>query len=192
MTPDCCPSKPGFARAKVTVLRASGLWGDHTTGTDGYVKVFDKNNIMLGRTQVIYNNNNPHWAMTFDLGDVILTNQDSLKLETWDEDNTWDDDLLGACTVPLKAGISENFCNLFHGVLYYKTEVMCAPSLAGPSCTDYVGSPMNFKLKKAYVSRHSRPVPQNMLQELGVILDVAPLNFTQIGYDPNKSVMQLL
>lgn len=192
MTPDCCPSKPGFARAKVTVLRAAGLWGDHTTGTDGYVKIFDKNNIMIRRTKVIYNNNNPHWAMTFDLGDVILKTQDSLKLETWDEDNTWDDDPLGACTVPLKAGVSENFCNLNHGVLYYKTEVVCAPSLAGPSCTDYVGSPMNFKLEEAYVSRHSRPLPQNMLREMGVIPDEAPPNIKQIGFDPNKSVMQLL
>lgn len=146
----------------------------------------------IGRTPVIYNNNNPHWAMTFDLGDVILTNYDPLKLEAWDEDNKWDDDQLGACTVPLKAGVSENFCSLNHGVLYYKTEVVCAPSLAGPSCTDYIGSPMNFNLEKAYVSRHSRPIPQDMLQEMGVILDEAPLTVKQIGYDPNKSVMQLL
>lgn len=192
VTADCCPSKRGIARVKVTVLRASGMWGDHTTGTDGYVKVYDKNSMMIGRTSVIYNNNDPHWAMTFDLGDVILTNVDPLKLEAWDEDNKWDDDPLGACTVPLKAGVLQDSCNLNHGMLYYKTEVVCAPSLAGPSCTDYVGSPMNFNLEKAYVSRHSRPVPQDMLQEMGVILDEAPLTVKQIEYDANKSVMQLL
>ncbi|XP_027034395.1 perforin-1-like [Tachysurus fulvidraco] len=191
VTADCCPSKRGIARAKVTVLRASGLWGDHTTATDGYVKVHDKNNMQIGRTPVIYNDNNPTWAMTFDLGDVPLNSFDPLKLEVWDEDSKWDDDLLGACDVHLKAGLYENFCNLNHGVLYYKTEVICPPSLTGPSCSDYVGSPMNFNLEKVYVSRHSRPVPQDMLQEMGVTPDEAPLTFKQMGYDPNKSVVQL-
>lgn len=130
--------------------------------------------------------------MPFDLGDVILSDVDPLKLEVWDEDNKWDDDLLGACTVPLKAGVSENFCSLNHGVLYYKTEVVCAPSLAGPSCTDYIGSPMNFNVEKAYVSRHSQPVPRDVLLEMGVILEEPPLSVKLIGYDPNKSVMQLL
>ncbi|KAM9457181.1 perforin-1-like isoform 2-T4 [Clarias gariepinus] len=192
VNPDCCPTKRGIARARVTVLRASGLWGDHTTGTDGYVKVYNKNSMLIGRTPVIYNNNNPHWTMPFDLGDVILSDVDPLKLEVWDEDNKWDDDLLGACTVPLKAGVSENFCSLNHGVLYYKTEVVCAPSLAGPSCTDYIGSPMNFNVEKAYVSRHSQPVPRDVLLEMGVILEEPPLSVKLIGYDPNKSVMQLL
>lgn len=192
VAPDCCPSKPGIARVKVTVLRASGLWGDYTSATDGYVKVYDKNNMMIGRTPVIHNNNNPHWAMTFDLGDVILKNYDPLKLSVWDEDNKWDDDPLGDCTVPLKSGISEDFCNLNHGVLYYKTEVVCAPSLAGPSCTDYVGSPMNFNLETVYKSRNSQPIPQDMLQEMGVILDEALPTFQQVGYDPNKSVVQHL
>lgn len=130
--------------------------------------------------------------MTFDLGDVVLNNYNPLKLETWDEDNQWDDDLLGACTVPLELGVSQNFCNLNHGLLYYKTEVVCAPSLAGPSCSDYIGSPMNFHLEKTYVSRHSRPIPKDMLQEMGVTPDEAPPTLKQIGYDPNKSVMQLL
>lgn len=176
----------------VTVLRASGLWGDHTTGTDGYVKVYDKNNMQVGRTEVIYNNNNPHWVRTFDLGDVPLTNYDPLKLEAWDEDNQWDDDLLGTCSVPLKEGVHANFCNLYHGVLYYKTEVVCAPSLAGPACADYVGSPMNFNMEKVYVSRHSQLLPQDMLQEMGVVPEEAPITIKQIGYDPNKSVLQLL
>ncbi|TSQ24003.1 Perforin-1 [Bagarius yarrelli] len=192
VTTDCCPRKRGIARAKVTILRGSGLWGDHTTGTDGYVKVFDKNNMQIGRTPVIYNNNNPHWSMTFDLGDVILTSYDPLKLETWDEDNKWDDDLLGSCTVPLKTGVFENFCNLNHGVLYYKTEVACAPSLGGPLCNDYVGSPMNFHLEKTYVSRHARPIPQDMLREMGVIPDEAPITVRQVGFDPDKSVVQIL
>ncbi|KAI5610712.1 hypothetical protein C0J50_1451 [Silurus asotus] len=191
VTADCCPSKRGVARAKVTVLRAEGIWGDHTTGTDGYVKVFEKNNMLLGRTTVIYNNNNPHWVTTFDLGDVILTNYNPLKLETWDEDNKWDDDLLGTCSVPLKTGVWENFCNLNHGILYYKMEVTCAPSLAGPSCSDYVGSPMSFNLEKAYVSRHSRPIPQDMLREMGVVPNEEPLTVKQIGHEAYNSVQLL-
>ncbi|KAG9264108.1 perforin-1-like [Astyanax mexicanus] len=171
MTPDCCPSKRGLARVIVTVERASGLWGDTTTATDAFVKVFDKNMMSIGRTPVIYNNDSPHWGMAFDLGDVVLTSPDSVRFEVWDEDNKWDDDLLGACSVDIKAGQTQNFCSLNHGLLYYKTEVVCAPSLAGPSCTDYVGSPMNNGLEKVYVSRHARPVPKNMLLEMGVTLD---------------------
>ncbi|KAK3520000.1 hypothetical protein QTP70_010401 [Hemibagrus guttatus] len=192
VTCDCCPSRRSVARAKVTVLRAKELWGDHTTGTDGYVKVIANNNMQIGRTPVIYDNNNPHWATTFDLGDVVLTNYDPLKLEAWDEDNKWDDDQLGTCNVPLKSGVFENFCSLNHGVLYYKTEVACAPSLAGPSCSDYVGSPMNFDLWMVYVSRHARPVPKDMLQEMGVAPDEDPVTIKQMGYDPYKSVVQLL
>ncbi|KAL6476545.1 hypothetical protein MHYP_G00150440 [Metynnis hypsauchen] len=171
VTPDCCPSKRGLARVKVTIERAYGLWGDHTTQTDGYVKVFDKNKIEIGRTPVIYNNNSPHWGMLFDLGDIILTEHNSLRLEVWDEDNKWDDDLLGACVVDVKAGEMQNFCKLDYGELYYKMQVVCAPSLAGPSCTDYVGSPMNNNLEKVYVSRHARLVPKEMLLKMGVTLE---------------------
>lgn len=156
---------------KVTVERASGLWGDHTTETDAYVKVFDKNNMDIGRTSVIYNKNSPHWGHTFDLGDRVLPEYNSLRLEVWDEDNKWDDDLLGSCVIPLAAGQKQTFSKLDHGEIYYKTEIVCAPSLAGPSCTDYVGAPMNNQLEKAYVSRHARPAPKAMLQEMGVLVD---------------------
>ncbi|KAI4875355.1 hypothetical protein NFI96_022840 [Prochilodus magdalenae] len=177
VTPDCCPSKRGLARVKVTIERASGLWGDHTTQTDGYVKVFDKNKMQIGRTPVIYNNNSPHWQMPFDLGDVILTEHDSLRFEVWDEDNKWDDDLLGTCVVAVKAGEIQNYCKLDHGELYYKIQAVCAPSLAGPSCTDYVGSPMMNNLERLYVSRHAHPVPKSMLLKMGVTMDEA-LHFT--------------
>ncbi|XP_062841075.1 perforin-1-like [Trichomycterus rosablanca] len=166
---DCCPAKRGLAHVKITVMRASGLWGDSTTATDGYVKVFRKNTIQIGHTVVINNNNSPTWAATFDQGDVELSNYESIKLEVWDQDNNWDDDLLGFCMVSVSAGTHENFCNLNHGTLYYKTEAACAPSLAGPACTEYVGSPMNVQLEKTYVSRHARPLLPDMLLEMGVI-----------------------
>ncbi|XP_057202627.1 perforin-1.1 [Triplophysa rosa] len=171
ITPSCCPSQRGLARVNITIVKAQGLWGDHTTATDGYVKVFDKNNMQVGRTDVIMNNNSPYWVRTFDLGDVVLSENYKLRLEVWDEDSKWDDDLLGTCEVSTRQGLIENFCSLNHGVLYYKIEVTCGPSLSGPYCLKYVGSPMNFHLEKVYVSRNARPVPAEMLMEKGVLLD---------------------
>lgn len=168
-------------------MKAQGLWGDHTTATDAYVKVFDKQNMQVGRTDTIQNNNSPYWQKTFDLGDVILSDNDKLRLEVWDEDNKWDDDLLGTCEAPTKQGVIENFCNLNHGELYYKIEVMCGPSLSGPYCSKYIGSPMNFHLEKVYVSRNARPVPVQMLMEKGVLLD--NLYFHQKPSYSNKPIL---
>ncbi|XP_056309583.1 perforin-1.1 [Danio aesculapii] len=171
ITPDCCPSKRGLSRVQVTVLRAQDLWGDTTTATDGYVKVFDKHNVKVGSTNMILNNNSPNWGQTFDLGDVVLAENDRIKLEVWDEDSKWDDDLLGTCQVAIKVGQNSDLCRLNHGLLYYNTIVTCAPGLAGTYCEKYVGSPMNFHLEKVYVSRNARPVPPEILLSHGVLLD---------------------
>uniref|UniRef100_A0A8C4GNW6 Perforin-1 n=1 Tax=Dicentrarchus labrax TaxID=13489 RepID=A0A8C4GNW6_DICLA len=166
---DCCPTRKGMARVIVTVQRASGLWGDWFTSTDGYVKVFF-NNKMVHRSPVIYNNNNPHWAMVADLGSEDLS-AGKLKFEVWDEDNKWDDDLLGQCEMVLSAGVKQDLCNLHHGKLFYKLEVKCAPSLSGSSCKDYKPTPMNQNLKKLYVSRHARRIPKAFLLQMGVFVD---------------------
>ncbi|XP_040010997.1 perforin-1-like [Xiphias gladius] len=167
---DCCPTRKGMARVIITVQRASGLWGDQTTSTDGYVKV-SFNGQMVQRSPVIYNNNNPHWAMVVDLGSQDLSAGAKLRLEVWDEDNSWDDDLLGQCEQVLFAGVKEDLCGLQHGRLYYKWEVKCAPSLSGNSCTEYKPSPMSQSLKRLYVSRHAHPVPKAILLEMGVFVD---------------------
>uniref|UniRef100_A0A671RFD2 Perforin 1.9 n=1 Tax=Sinocyclocheilus anshuiensis TaxID=1608454 RepID=A0A671RFD2_9TELE len=65
--------------------------------------------------------------------------------------------------------VKSDFCRLNHGLLYYKTAVTCGPSLAGSSCTEYVGSPMSSHLEKIYVSRHVRPVPKDVLVKMGVL-----------------------
>ncbi|XP_061081345.1 perforin-1-like [Conger conger] len=174
VTPDCCPTKKGMARVNVTVQKAVGLWGDYNTGTDGYVKLFLSKR-EVGRTRVIWNNNSPSWDYPIDLGVVQLLPDHQIKFEVWDEDSKWDDDHLGGCSVQLIAGVKTDICKLSHGELYYKTEVVCAPSLGGPACNNYVGSPMNSHLEKAYVSRHARPVPREMLTEMGVFLDKDPL-----------------
>ncbi|XP_037649071.1 perforin-1-like [Sebastes umbrosus] len=167
---DCCPTRKGIARVIITVQRAAGLWGDHTTATDGYVKV-SFNGMMFQRSHVIYNNNYPHWAMVVDLGPQDLSSGNKVRFEVWDEDNKWDDDLLGACEQVLTAGVKEDLCNLQHGQLFYKLEVKCAPSLSGDTCTDYKASPMSQSLKKLYVSRHAHPIPKAILLEMGVFVD---------------------
>uniref|UniRef100_A0A3Q3J8L7 Perforin 1.9 n=1 Tax=Monopterus albus TaxID=43700 RepID=A0A3Q3J8L7_MONAL len=133
---DCCPTRKGMARVIVTVQRAEGLWGDHTTQTDGYVKVFF-DGLMVQRSPVIYNNNNPHWAVVVDLGPRDVSSGQRVRFEVWDQDNDWDDDLLGQCEQDVSAGVKEDICTLQHGRLFYKWEVKCAPSLSGSSCTDY-------------------------------------------------------
>lgn len=167
---DCCPTHRGMARVIITVQRASGLWGDSTTATDGYVKVFF-NGQMVQRSHVINNNNNPHWATVVDLGTQDLSAGQRVRFEVWDQDNNWDDDLLGQCEQVLSAGVKEDLCTLHHGKLFYKWEVKCAPSLSGNSCTDYKTSPMSQSLKKLYVSRHAHPVPKAMLLEMGVFVN---------------------
>lgn len=168
---DCCPTQRGLARVVITVVKASGLWGDSTTATDGYVKVFNSKNVQLARTKVIWNQNSPQWNEVFDIGDVVLTSTSMVKFEVWDEDNKWDDDILGSCTVDLKEGTKEDLCRLEHGLLYYKIQVSCGPSLSGPSCSEYVSSPMNSDLERLYLSRNARPIPKEMLMKMGVILD---------------------
>ncbi|XP_045895539.1 perforin-1-like [Micropterus dolomieu] len=167
---DCCPTRKGMARVIITVQRASGLWGDHTTATDGYVKV-SLNGQMVRRSPVIYNDNNPHWGMIIDLGSQDLSAGHRVRFEVWDEDNNWDDDLLGQCEKDLSAGVMEDLCNLQHGRLFYKLEVKCAPSLSGNSCVDYKPSPMSQSLKKLYVSRHAHPIPKVILSQMGVFVD---------------------
>uniref|UniRef100_A0A667X4Q8 Perforin 1.1 n=1 Tax=Myripristis murdjan TaxID=586833 RepID=A0A667X4Q8_9TELE len=166
---DCCPTRRGMARVIITVQRGEGLWGDHTTKTDGYVKVSFKG-VMIRRSSVIYNNDNPTWAMTIDLGSQDLSSRPNVRFEVWDEDNKWDDDLLGECERVLGAGVKEDLCNLQHGRLYFKWEVRCAPSLSGPTCSDYKPSPMSQSLRSVYVSRHAHPVPKKILKEMGVRL----------------------
>ncbi|XP_063072363.1 perforin-1-like [Engraulis encrasicolus] len=165
---DCCPTKRGLARVIITAVKATGLWGDTTTGTDAYVKVFNSQKMLIGRSNVIWNNNYPQWNMPFDIGDVLLSQTSMVRFEVWDEDSGWDDDLLGACTVNLKEGTKGNACALNHGMFYYKLQVTCGPSLSGPSCSEYVSSPMNAQLEKLYVSRHARPIPKEMLLNMGV------------------------
>ncbi|XP_036945308.1 perforin-1-like [Acanthopagrus latus] len=167
---DCCPTRKGMARVIITVQRATDLWGDHTTATDGYVKV-SFNGQLVRRSDVIHNNNNPHWGTIIDLGTQDLSAGHVVRFEMWDQDSNWDDDLLGQCEQILTAGVREDVCVLQHGRLFYKFDVKCAPSLSGGSCTDYKPSPMSPSMKSLYVSRHAQPVPKPILLKMGVFVD---------------------
>lgn len=169
---DCCPTQKGMARIIITVERAAGLWGDHTTATDGYVKVFFKN-MVIERTRVIYNNNNPHWTSEVDLGTQDLSAGQKVRFEVWDQDNNWDDDLLGSCDLVLSVGEQQDVCSLQHGRLFYRWKVECAPSLSGDLCTTYKPSPIRQSLRSVYASRHAHPIPKAMLSEMGVFVSDA-------------------
>ncbi|KAF7660567.1 hypothetical protein LDENG_00279750 [Lucifuga dentata] len=155
---DCCPTRKSMARVIITVQRGTNLWGDYVTATDGYMKVFF-NGQMVRNSPVINNNNNPHWNMVVNLGIRDLSEGRHVRLEVWDQDHSWDDDLLGECQNFLAAGMKEEVCDLQYGRLYYKWAVRCAPSLTGETCKDYDPSPMKQSLKNMDVPRYSHPTP---------------------------------
>ncbi|XP_030064650.1 perforin-1-like [Microcaecilia unicolor] len=135
----CCSTGRGFAKITVNIQRATGLWGDYVTKTDAYVKVIFQNKEM--RTNTVWNNDNPTWTAHFDFGTVQLNQGSSMKLEVWDEDNKYDDDLLGTCNQPLVSASHKQTCYLTHGSLEFLFNVVCGPHLGGPQCMEYVPSP---------------------------------------------------
>ncbi|XP_062841207.1 perforin-1.3 [Trichomycterus rosablanca] len=159
---DCCPTEPGVAELTVTVLRASGLWGDYFSKTDGYVKVFyDKKSDM---TPVIWNNNFPQWNHVVRFGTVDLTKRVSLKLEVWDRDNRWDDDRLGSGTlIPKNEKNKKHQIRLKHGMLFFSINASCAPHLEGEFCQSYSASPESSG-RLTYAEELRNP-PYTFLQE---------------------------
>ncbi|XP_030064651.1 perforin-1 [Microcaecilia unicolor] len=135
----CCSTGRGFAKLTVNIQRATGLWGDYFSKTDAFVKVIFQNKEM--RTNTVWNNDNPTWTVHFDFGTVQLNQGSSMKLEVWDEDNRYDDDLLGACNEKLSAGFHKPLCYLNHGSLAFFFNVVCGPHLGGPQCMEYIPSP---------------------------------------------------
>ncbi|XP_051679781.2 perforin-1 isoform X1 [Oryctolagus cuniculus] len=132
---DCCPRKRGLARLEVMNFQATGLWGDWITATDAYVKVFFGDQQM--RTDTVWNNNNPRWTTRLDFGDVTLAGQGPLRVQVWDADYGWDDDLLGTCDQSPKSGSHMVSCNLNHGHLRFLYRAICLPHLGGETCLEY-------------------------------------------------------
>lgn len=136
---ECCPAETGIARMNVTVVRASGLWGDYFSKTDGYVKVFYGNE--GGVTPVIWNNDFPTWNYLIRFETVNLRHRRSIRFEVWDRDNRWNDDLLGKVYVVPTSGVINKRLKLNHGSLYVRISALCAPSLQGSLCEQYAASP---------------------------------------------------
>ncbi|XP_070586113.1 perforin-1-like [Erythrolamprus reginae] len=133
----CCGTERGRAYLKFHVGSGSGLWGDHFSSTDAYVKFFFKN--QERRTRVISGNNNPQWSENLNFGAVTLDGNDNFEMEVWDSD-VWQDDLLpNRCQGRLRSGLSNWYtCYLQHGHVRFYYMLTCAPTLTGSSCHDYV------------------------------------------------------
>uniref|UniRef100_A0A8C8Z510 Perforin-1 n=1 Tax=Prolemur simus TaxID=1328070 RepID=A0A8C8Z510_PROSS len=134
-TRDCCPRQRGLAQLEVTQVQAWNLWGDGITATDAYLKIFFGGTEW--RTNTVWNNNNPHWTKGADFGNVLLATGGPLRVQVWDEDSGWDDDLLGTCDETPKSGSHVVKCNLNHGQLQFRYHARCLPHLAGGTCLEY-------------------------------------------------------
>ncbi|CAB1345319.1 unnamed protein product, partial [Coregonus sp. 'balchen'] len=153
MTSQCCPQEKGLAHLTVTVKKATGLWGDVFSETDGFVKVFmDK---MGKQTIVINNNNNPAWNKDFGLRYRQTLPGQRAK------------DLLGECIIrPINVGFQKDMCPMNHGSLYYSYKVDCTPGLGGSTCGEYVPSGMNSDLSDLYTSRNALNMTQDLLAHI--------------------------
>ncbi|XP_075784795.1 perforin-1-like isoform X2 [Pelodiscus sinensis] len=132
----CCSLRRGGARLKVRVMSGKELWGDVTTNTDAYVKVFFQGQEL--RTSCIANNDNPEWNEDLDFGAVTLPEKPKLNMQVWDSD-VLPDDLMGGCFTYLKAGRNVTLkCNLERGHVVFSYSLECGPNLGGDSCQEYV------------------------------------------------------
>lgn len=132
---DCCPRQRGLAKLMVRNFQAKGLWGDYITSTDAYLKVFFGGQEI--RTGVVWNNNHPSWSDKMDFGNVLLSTGGPLRVQVWDADNGWDDDLLGTCDRSPKSGFHEVDCHLNHGNIKFIYQANCLPHLTGETCLEY-------------------------------------------------------
>ncbi|KAM9250239.1 perforin-1 [Cariama cristata] len=142
VTAECCSRQRGMARLTVVVRRGQGWRGDHFTSTDAYVRVIFGTRRL--QTATVWNNNQPRWDAQLEVGTVeLLPPSGQLRVEVWDEDNKWDDDLLGDCEVPVEAGGNRDIvCFPGGGRLEFSYQATCGPSLGGPLCHDYVSQPL--------------------------------------------------
>ncbi|XP_042328801.1 perforin-1-like [Sceloporus undulatus] len=153
----CCSRKWGQGKLTVTIQRAHNLWGDHFTHTDAYVKVFYQGK--QSQTSTIWNNNNPVWNVHLDFGIIqVLGESSKVKVQVWDEDNRYDDDLLGSCEKTLQAGKPQSeVCYFTHGNLNFQYHLICGNYLGGPYCLDYV--PETPKYVGALLQRKGKADP---------------------------------
>lgn len=129
---NCCPLRAARGKLLVEIRRASGLKADTFTKTDAFVKIWY--NEKYRETDVVLDDNNPSWNITFNFGAIDVGHQ--LVLEVWDSDVFYND-MPGRCILVPERGIHSHGCKLSHGVLYFSYAVMCDAHLTGYRCERY-------------------------------------------------------
>ncbi|KAK7877326.1 hypothetical protein WMY93_031976 [Mugilogobius chulae] len=175
---DCCPTERGVARLNVTVVRGEGLYGDVGSKTDGYVKVFYGKE--GATSPVIWNNDFPVWNFPAGRNgqserqnvSLPLSEEESgggvresqgrreesreesgeglLRVEVWDRDNRWNDDLLGKVSIIPTSGQNEKRYRLKHGSVIVRTTAVCSPFLQGALCEQYKATPPQSQRQSEY------------------------------------------
>ncbi|KAI2661584.1 Perforin-1 [Labeo rohita] len=129
---NCCPMRAGHGKLAVLVQRATGLKADLFTRTDGYVKVWY--NLMYEETEVVMDNNDPEWNISYDFGSMEFGHE--LIFEVWDSDVIYND-MVGRCVVSPERGTHSHSCKLKRGILYFTYSASCDAHLTGPRCSRY-------------------------------------------------------
>ncbi|CAJ1053294.1 hypothetical protein PFLUV_G00012910 [Xyrichtys novacula] len=149
---NCCPTGKGLATLKVFGLYARGLYGDKWTKTDGSVEV--KYDHQIKRTVIISNNDNPKWPEKFLFGQITINMKNRLTFSVYDEDSSWNSDLLGTCSFILRSGRVRDSCMFNHGTFFFSYIVECAVGLGGDQCQEYKPAPMSESLAKVFYTRN--------------------------------------
>lgn len=104
------------AAIRVWGLRATGLTGDPGHPPEPYVKVWC-GGTSGGRTETIKSTPNPSWSAEFSF--LSCGFGQTLVLEVWDEDVTYDDHL-GTCRETVTQGTHSPVCtSLSQGIVYF-------------------------------------------------------------------------
>uniref|UniRef100_A0A8C1TEF3 Perforin-1-like n=2 Tax=Cyprinus carpio TaxID=7962 RepID=A0A8C1TEF3_CYPCA len=133
---NCCPMRAARGKLVVFVQRAAGLKADLFTRTDGYVKVWY--NLMYEETEVVMDNNDPEWNISYDFGSIEFGHE--LIFEVWDSDVIYND-IVGRCVVSPERGTHSHSCKLKRGILYFTYNASCDAHLTGPRCSRYSPKP---------------------------------------------------
>ncbi|XP_069738259.1 perforin-1 [Phaenicophaeus curvirostris] len=137
VTAECCSRHRGLAKLSVFVAGGAGWRGDVFSKPDVYVRA--AYGAARAQTKTVWNAWRPRWDVLLEMGTVELLPGRRLLLEVWDEDNRWDDDLLGTCQEEIRAGGNRSgVCFPGGGRLDFSYRAACGPALGGPLCADYV------------------------------------------------------
>uniref|UniRef100_A0A3B4B2S3 Uncharacterized protein n=1 Tax=Periophthalmus magnuspinnatus TaxID=409849 RepID=A0A3B4B2S3_9GOBI len=150
LRPNCCPSDLGKATLLINHLHAKDLYGDVWTETDASVEViFDE---QTKCTEIIEDNNNPKWREKFQFCAITMNMKNKLQFKVYDSDSYWNSDAWGVFRL-FTPRYTDRFL-LDYGVLFFSYTVVCAPSLGGEQCQEYMSSPLSSPASKIFYTRN--------------------------------------